>query len=63
MTRISSSLGHQIEVQMHSTKEMEKNILRIILIFINFINTYINSCKISPTFMSNNEFTMYGKVR
>lgn len=39
MTGTSSSLGRQIEVQKHSTKEMEKNILRIILTFIHFINT------------------------
>lgn len=39
MTGTSSSLDRQIEVQKHSTKEMENNILRIILTFIHFINT------------------------
>lgn len=42
MTGTSSSLGRQIEVQKHSTKEMEKNILRIILTFIHFINHFMS---------------------
>lgn len=41
MTGTSSSLDRQIEVQKHSTKEMEKNILRIILTFIQYFMSKI----------------------
>lgn len=43
MTGTSSSLDRQIEVQKHSTKEMEKNILRIILINIYSFHKYFMS--------------------